>query len=1050
MKARSLLYRAALFACAALAPALLRAQNAPAATGTIIGRVENADSATYLGNARVRLLGTDRETQTADDGTYHFDRVPAGEATLDVFYTSLPEQQASVIVAPGQVVTRDFALRRAAGAAAAPVAATGANGVVNLNPFVVQSERETNAAALAMNEQRFSPGIENVVSTDAYGEINQGNIGEFVKHIPGVNIEFKDGNNPSGIDIRGFGTNYTHVTVDGNSVASAAIANTQTPNRQFVLEGASINNYSRIEVSKEPLPNNPANSMGGAVNLVSKSAFEYAKPVFNVETYLSGNSYAFDSGKIGGVYRDPRREIVPSIDATLVEPINSRLGLVATVSDSDQFYTTIKNSPARTFTSNGATVTNPYTGSFTAQMTPNEVRSLNGSVKLDFKVTANSVLSLTGMATAYKQESGSHTIAYNVGPTPLAWNSTFTHGGVGKASAPSMGGGWQNRNALTRFIGANYRLDTGDWIVTAGATYSNANNLVRDTAKGFFNSVSTSAAAVKTINFDGFDDGTASVGRVSTLDAGGNPVDTTKLSNFNMTQVGSMPATNQDTITEEHLDVTRAFDTPWFPLSITAGGDTQNLVRDLKYWAYNYTYFGPDGVAASGDEGLNASLADPTFTDSPRFGLPGYQWLSPWAVYDLYRAHPGWFGQTVTQQGDSIKNFVTRSPLLMERVTSWYLMGDVKFFHNRLRIVGGWRYELTADKGYGGRTDSTAIYQKDASGNIVVKNGAFQLLPQLAGTVSGSAAQNAYIYTYRANFNSRDYHGYFPSGAVTFDLTKDLQLRGAFAETIGRPSPSDIVPTLSITPNSGLTTDPSAYPGTISSSNTTLVPWTAKNYDLELAYYTPHNGLLSFGVFRKDIKNFFSSLTETVTPALATQIGLGPDYVGWRYSTRVNGGDARIDGVEAGFNQELDFVPVVGRYVSLYGNITKLSVTGFNASTFDLKNGGGNIPLTGNAGARVTIRRFSVYANWNYRGEQFRDTASQYPGAEEDVLPVTQWDGGVEYQLSKHLLVFAAGRNLNNGVTRWSIDGPSAPDWAKMETYYTNGAQYSFGVRASF
>lgn len=127
-------------------------------------------------------------------------------------------------------------------------------GTVVMKQFMVQSQRETDAAAIAINEQRFAANRKDVISTDAFGDINQGNIGEFVKFIPGISLDVKDGNSPSGIMIRGFDPNYTNVTMDGGQLASTLIANTQTSSRGFLLEQANINNLSRIEVTKLPTP----------------------------------------------------------------------------------------------------------------------------------------------------------------------------------------------------------------------------------------------------------------------------------------------------------------------------------------------------------------------------------------------------------------------------------------------------------------------------------------------------------------------------------------------------------------------------------------------------------------------------------------------------------------------------------------------------------------------------------------------------------------------------------------------------------------------------
>jgi len=122
-----------------------------------------------LENARVTIAGTNRETFTNAFGDYRLTGVTPGTVTLNVFSTGLAPQTASVAVAAGETVQRDFALAPAAG----PVASsgTGPGSAVKLDAFVVASARETNASTIAINEQRFAPNIKTVLSTDALGDV---------------------------------------------------------------------------------------------------------------------------------------------------------------------------------------------------------------------------------------------------------------------------------------------------------------------------------------------------------------------------------------------------------------------------------------------------------------------------------------------------------------------------------------------------------------------------------------------------------------------------------------------------------------------------------------------------------------------------------------------------------------------------------------------------------------------------------------------------------------------------------------------------------------
>ena len=69
------------------------------------------------------------------------------------------------VVTAGGGIARDFALTSRARRA------EGSGAVVQLDRFTVASERETDARALATNEQRFASNLKNVMATDELGDV---------------------------------------------------------------------------------------------------------------------------------------------------------------------------------------------------------------------------------------------------------------------------------------------------------------------------------------------------------------------------------------------------------------------------------------------------------------------------------------------------------------------------------------------------------------------------------------------------------------------------------------------------------------------------------------------------------------------------------------------------------------------------------------------------------------------------------------------------------------------------------------------------------------
>src|SRR5687767_15962135 len=78
--------------------------------GSIEGRVINPATGSYLTRARVTIPATGAEQFTDQFGQYRLANVPAGEATIQVFYTGLEIAQQSVTVAPGRTAHLDFNL----------------------------------------------------------------------------------------------------------------------------------------------------------------------------------------------------------------------------------------------------------------------------------------------------------------------------------------------------------------------------------------------------------------------------------------------------------------------------------------------------------------------------------------------------------------------------------------------------------------------------------------------------------------------------------------------------------------------------------------------------------------------------------------------------------------------------------------------------------------------------------------------------------------------------------------------------------------------------
>ena len=65
---------------------------------------------------------------------------------------------------------------------------------------------------------------------------------------------------------------------------------------------------------------------------------------------------------------------------------------------------------------------------------------------------------------------------------------------------------------------------------------------------------------------------------------------------------------------------------------------------------------------------------------------------------------------------------------------------------------------------------------------------------------------------------------------------------------------------------------------------------------------------MSAGAFVKNIEDFWGTRAGTVDAALASELGIGTEFIGWGVSTTINAGDAKIEGVELNFIRPLTFI----------------------------------------------------------------------------------------------------------------------------------------------
>lgn len=1033
-----------------LAPlARLSAAEATAATaarpsGIITGRILNVVTGQYLNNARVTVRGTDLVAFTDQTGTYHLARVPGGAAVLEVFYTGLDPQQIPVEVPPGGRVERNVDLTSVARYG-------GSTEPLKLDSFIVASSRETDGEAIAVNEQRFAPNIKNVVAADALGDLMDGNVGEFLKFLPGLVAEYdsESGGSVASISVRGFPTAMAVVSSDGTQMANTG--NPTGTSRVFQFGQVSINNVSRLEVTKVPTPSSPADSMGGSVNMVTKSAFERKDAKLGYSVSLSANHEDLALGRQPHASDEKIYKVLPSFAFDYTLPVSRNFGLVATGSSTNRF--TNQHRARKIFnaggTGTGASFARPFLQTLHFTTGPRVNNRHSAGLRADWRIHRNGVLSVNAEVGRFVSDRPSQNINFGTGtnatPTPstgvpMSFGDNFTQGATGRGSVAILGDTAVVKQVLTTLASkVRYRFDNGDWRVEASAGASVSYGGYQDTQNGTFRQFGIAMANPVRVTLADYDDVRARTIRV--FDNSNREVDWYDLRNYRLSTANAQPRDIDDHMKTAKLDVRKSLGFLRFPAAVQTGfayrEQTHDVRRNNTTWNYN----------PPGGDFTPARYATTTYVNrDDGYGFQNMPWISPAKVWTAFQENPALFTKTAAQLVSEESNRIQGSEWLNEAVTATYLQGEAGLWQNRLRILTGLRFESTTAKGLGPWYDPAAVWQRDPDGSFSRNPNGTRIRKPEAGA-SGSMQELLLIRAERKSRGERTYDGYYPSLHLTYQARENLLVRAAYAQTYGRPDFSNIVPnsTVDEVDLDADTADPTLVRGRINIRNTGLKPWTGHNYDLSVEYYTEQGGLLSAGAFRKEIEDFFGSGVRIASAEDIQALGMDPRYVGWELSTQFNvPGRARVQGVEFNVRHPLRSLGAWGRYFQGFANATKLQLGGGRNTDFS-----GFVPETASWGLTYSRRPVSLMAKWNYRGKQQRSAQTSVSGYEYQLARLTL-DLNAELQLRRNLMLYATAQNIFNHYDTWQRYGPDTPEYARNYETRGNGVQIMLGVKGSF
>ncbi len=986
------------------------------ATG-IEGRVLNGATGIYLNNARITVVGTSIETLTNDNGEYRLVGVPAGEVRLQVGYTGFETQTVAVQVPPRAAVRRDFEL-------ALPGGKAGGNSVLKMEQFVVESTA-LSAQAAALNEQKMSPNIKNVVVLDEIGDLGDENIGEYLKYTPGMSIVFGP-QTAASASIRGMPPSGVIFMVDGAEVSSPSA------DRAFDLAASSTGSVDRIEITKVPTPDRPANAVGGTVNIIGKSGFSNPRRVVKLNTYLAYNSAdqlrpPSLSSRLGSDRYSNEREIQPGVDFSYSQPVNQSLAFTLNLSSMLRVYDMDYDTPTWDM------IRGIQTTSTLQNVLQTTQRQL-ASTTMDWRINRESGFRLNIEHVEINTPTRQNIFATAFGAGAVG-DANYTQGAAAGNDIVRQSVTWGDRKRGTTSAVLRFNHEGQIYKFDASVNMSRSWDDRVDLEHGFFRTIGTAQATQLVARAEGWD-GIYSrrAARVTAVTRTGQSFDAYDNAELSVSAPTSQPSQVQADMRQLSMNASRSVNLGipiLFKTGISFNRQRKDSESEVKSWPFT-----PRGGAA-GRLVKNLDLTNDELSRLSFFrDTLKVKWVSPVKLYNIYKTNPEYF---TLNEAAAYTSAVTNSKFLQETISAAYLRSDVKFFDNRLWLVGGVRFEKTDDIGEGARNDIRATYRQDANGNLL-RDANGRLIP-----VTTNALDSAKLrYSMRGATAKKSYDGYYPSFNSTYYITDTLVVRGAFARTIGRPSLAEIIPGLSITDPDSLSTV-----RTITAINTGLKPWTADNYDFSFEAYGIKGAVASVGLFRKDIKNFFGTIRTPANVELLNEFGLSDDYLDYDVITKANFGSASVEGYELSWQQKLYFLPAWAAGFQVFGNATISRVTGENADDFTPfahKNLNWGISYI----RKALSVRFNVAYAYKVSGARNAASATIPAGTFSYVAPQITQDLSFEYRFMRRFSVYGSARNLGGGPKQTYRSGPNTPAYTRPQSIQNFGTMVTLGLRSMF
>jgi iron complex outermembrane receptor protein len=683
-----------------------------------------------------------------------------------------------------------------------------------------------------LDDKRSSLQTIDGLSEDQLQKLPVTTVADALENITGVSVTPNDDNergrnfqmNPA---IRGLDSKYNNVSIDGLPIATANFSGVGVSSRSTPLDMLPVGMVRSLVVYKTWSPDRDPASVGGGIELRTRSAFDNGGAPLTQLGLRLGHNQLNDQP----VHQDPvnyRGDLVLS----RVFGSNDQFGWVVSGSyehfedytydnatTDSGFYNFYNNAGQLASTpslSNGIAV--PQQSKAWVIYETN--KRAHATSKLEFRPTDRLTTYLTlGYYYDANDATRNETILTSAGKLTNQAPTTGTY----SAGDVELGGQYSPLNRITYQgqAGGAYAFDGGD---TLELRFGDSHSLWRQPQ-----------FMVKYIN------GTAN------SPTKGSSVVTSAMNGFNYVVYEDVSHFNMNPAVFDNLANYGGYYWRFRNRDIDTYNDTltldydHNANADSRGWGWkvgadlrenkNSLYFNTPEYDPNVSH--TVLLSAPGLTNSTLFKLPGYSNL-PLTLINVPNAF-AYLNDNMSQFHDTNQNAANNSSNFHLREEIYDGYGMIVYNTDRLHAMAGIRGD-------------------DAHLNVA----GFQQLPNPPGVTSSSLANTPYP-AFRPVTVSSDYINPLPAAAVNYSVSNDVLARAAITRTIGRPDYGDYSPGLSVDQ------DPSTGVVTIRQGNPNLKPRKSTNYDLGTEWYFAPESMLAAAFFYKDIQDEIFTITSNST-----------------------------------------------------------------------------------------------------------------------------------------------------------------------------------------